>query len=54
MAAIAAAKDKARQTHRTYEVIIERVLTEGHRVVATISPGKSSPGEYQFTAKFKY
>lgn len=54
MAAIAAAKDNSRLTHRTYEIVIEKVLTEGHRTVATVSPGKSSPGEYKFSASFKY
>ena len=54
MAAIAAAKEHSRSTHRTYEIIIEKVLTEGHRTVATVSPGKSSQGEYKFSASFKY
>jgi len=54
MAAINAAKDLARKTHQSYTVVIDKVLTIGQEIVADIRPGKSSPGEYRFTASFKY
>jgi len=54
MNAINAAKELARETHQSYTVLIDKVLTSGQLTVAEIKPGKSSPGEYRFTAAFKY
>ena len=54
MSAINATKELARLTHQAYTVLIDKVLINGQQVVAEIKPGKSSPGEYCFTASFKY
>ena len=54
MSAINATKNLARDTHQAYVIKIDKVLTNGQQLVAEIKPGKSSPGEYRFTATFKY
>jgi len=52
--AIKASKALAHITYQSYDVIICKVIISGKETVATISPGKSRPGIYLFTAQFKY
>jgi len=53
-AALQAAKQLAKRTHQAYEIMVDKVLVDGNLLVAQVRPGKSSPGEFKFTASFKY